>query len=945
MACLYRVSSVWSPYVPLAGFQGGVAVNGISLVERNVLCKAPGVVARSLILASLVLLVASPLVLSRVPPYVFTGNVYQGDSPDTRVPVCGVSVELYGDQDEWPENGARVLLTVGMTNEAGEFVLYWEPRTGEYPYYHVMEVDPPGALSTGARAEPPGYVKNFNVVSYLDISPGEYAGISFWDIYPESVPPSEGWCCGNGEVFPSSEPECLEQGGGFFFTEEEARHHCQAAPTREELPDLSAAEIEVDPLRPYSGEELTLRSLVSNVGNAPAEDILVLFLVDGQEIATQVIRRLEPGQVEMAVARWTATTPGDHRLLIEVDPEAWIMEPNEENNWGEGVIEVRGREAEVGEEYEVWEVGERNALAPIIVPVSMYYLERYFSDVPDKTRVDMEIKSILDESPEGRELLGCALENYQTLPEEAKCDWFDSEIVQMTSLATESLDFAFIRDRIRLVAPGLMPFEAPNAPSGLVAKNISAFEPVKYQIQLTWQDNSLDESGFQIYRTFAGGGGKPQLISTVPSNVNTYIDSLSKPSAVQDQYCYEVIAYKTSPVTVTGQSPATLKSSPSNTACSYYSIGYPPPPPLPDWDGDGIPDKYDQCPKRHANGAIWTHGCPDADRDGVIDDIDKCPLIPGEGKDGCPIKYTLRWMGMDILNNSGAYAYSGYNFVNAQGQSKGLYFNEGSDKFGSDGEEPYLVLSFTNGMVPGGAALDSGTTRWCCGERVDVKQGKDYEPDNDSAGEENPLPWQLKDLQDHGLTVFPAYSGQFAPINDKLGLIVSITLAERDWTATITPEQEASKLEAAFKVGGAVAGAIGSCVASGGIGCLASIGGALKTAIESIFGLSQSSPPVTVNDPDDYQGTNVWAISRQEAEWRTSTNGAYAFYIPEMPIPYSASCLGWEPCSVQNSVPVTMRARLYFCLYREGTTESQIKAACSSYQMVLPWPMTTTTQP
>ncbi|MBS1252540.1 MAG: hypothetical protein MAG451_01580 [Anaerolineales bacterium] len=30
------------------------------------------------------------------------------------------------------------------------------------PYYHVIEEDPPGAFSTGAQAEDPGYVKNFN---------------------------------------------------------------------------------------------------------------------------------------------------------------------------------------------------------------------------------------------------------------------------------------------------------------------------------------------------------------------------------------------------------------------------------------------------------------------------------------------------------------------------------------------------------------------------------------------------------------------------------------------------------------------------------------------------------------------------------------------------------------------------------------------------------------
>ncbi len=43
----------------------------------------------------------------------------------------------------------------------------------------------------------------------------------------ESAPPLEGWCCLNGEVFPSSEPECIERGGHFFSTQEEAEDYCR----------------------------------------------------------------------------------------------------------------------------------------------------------------------------------------------------------------------------------------------------------------------------------------------------------------------------------------------------------------------------------------------------------------------------------------------------------------------------------------------------------------------------------------------------------------------------------------------------------------------------------------------------------------------------------------------------------------------------------------------
>ncbi len=123
------------------------------------------------------------------PAYTFTGNVYQGSLPDTGTPAGGVIVELWGDEDEWPEVGfERVLLASTTTGDAGEFSLSWEEGDSHHPYLHVIEVDPPGAYSTGAQAVEPGYVKNFNVVSYLDIPPGTYGGIAFWDQMPAEKP-------------------------------------------------------------------------------------------------------------------------------------------------------------------------------------------------------------------------------------------------------------------------------------------------------------------------------------------------------------------------------------------------------------------------------------------------------------------------------------------------------------------------------------------------------------------------------------------------------------------------------------------------------------------------------------------------------------------------------------------------------------------------------------
>ena len=67
--------------------------------------------------------------------------------------------------------------------------------------------------------------------------------------------------------------------------------------------------------------------------------------------------------------------------------------------------------------------------------------------------------------------------------------------------------------------------------------------------------------------------------------------------------------------------------------------------PLPDRDGDGIPDDQDACPDRpeDIDGFEDSDGCPDIDNDldRVLDIADKCPNVPEtyngyEDDDGCP---------------------------------------------------------------------------------------------------------------------------------------------------------------------------------------------------------------------------------------------------------------------------------------------------------------------
>ena len=70
---------------------------------------------------------------------------------------------------------------------------------------------------------------------------------------------------------------------------------------------------------------------------------------------------------------------------------------------------------------------------------------------------------------------------------------------------------------------------------------------------------------------------------------------------------------------------------------SYFIGGGPPK----DSDGDGVPDKYDRCPRTPRGATVDARGCPtDSDHDAVPDGIDRCPdTLAGVrvDADGCPV--------------------------------------------------------------------------------------------------------------------------------------------------------------------------------------------------------------------------------------------------------------------------------------------------------------------
>ncbi len=364
---------------------------------------------------------------------------------------------------------------------------------------------------------------------------------------------------------------------------------------------------------------------------------------------------------------------------------------------------------------------------------------------------------------------------------------------------------------------------------------------------------------------------------------------------------------------------------------------------LTDSDGDYVPDDEDKCPTTHG-GVYSRDGCPDGDNDGVPDKDDMCVKwgdyiesgektpVPGLG---CPIKFSLRWMGMKILSER-SYPSGWYTFM----------YHDSGDQFdcqdcstaGFAGLEPYVYFTYVNGMTDQGS-LEHGSARWCCGERVYLDLGGGFEPDQDNSGVEPDQPAD-QDILDHGLTVFPFVQGEFAEIDRKLDLVLSATLMERDWTTTITPEKQAIKLDAIFKIGGEVFKTGVACNSGEITGCFSDIGTTLKSVIDTILDGSQPETPVQVQDPDDLSGTDTWTISRRHAQNMTSPNGVYAFWF-DVPTTYTTSCGNVQPCGPANSYIMTMRANLYFCLVREGVTETEVTELCSpsKAEQVVPWPM------
>ena len=132
------------------------------------------------------------------PSWMLQGRVYEGNVGDHTHPLQGVTVEVYGADNPYPDAGTFITST--LTSEEGWYGL---PVGGSYEYYHIREIDPSGYVSAGATSVD-GVARAANWIEYvIPLDEKTLTGNKFWDrpLTAETATPT-----------PSHTPTCTPAG-------------------------------------------------------------------------------------------------------------------------------------------------------------------------------------------------------------------------------------------------------------------------------------------------------------------------------------------------------------------------------------------------------------------------------------------------------------------------------------------------------------------------------------------------------------------------------------------------------------------------------------------------------------------------------------------------------------------------------------------------------------
>ncbi len=116
--------------------------------------------------------------------------------------------------------------------------------------------------------------------------------------------------------------------------------------------------------------------------------------------------------------------------------------------------------------------------------------------------------------------------------------------VRSLSLATSVLLLSCIAcDRSQPVEPAVEAASTgATGPTVKAPSNTNAIAVSESRIDVSWQDNSTNETGFEVHRSASGPNGTFTLRAFTGANITSYHDTGLEPLT---QYCYEVRAFRT----------------------------------------------------------------------------------------------------------------------------------------------------------------------------------------------------------------------------------------------------------------------------------------------------------------------------------------------------------------------------------------------------------------
>ncbi len=94
---------------------------------------------------------------------------------------------------------------------------------------------------------------------------------------------------------------------------------------------------------PVSGENTLLRAFIRNTGNGTASRVLAAFFDNNRSIGNATVDEIAGGKGVDVWMQWIPETPGNHTVLVVVDPVDSTKETDEYNNYVLGEIRVMKR--------------------------------------------------------------------------------------------------------------------------------------------------------------------------------------------------------------------------------------------------------------------------------------------------------------------------------------------------------------------------------------------------------------------------------------------------------------------------------------------------------------------------------------------------------------------------------------------------------------------------